>query len=97
MSKIEKYNRSLYESIESALRELVVSCGCSHPKNVVPCFYTSEAYEQVMTFLCLNDINHSFSLCPISSELGARVVMVTWEENGEEFNLAWWEKMEDSK
>lgn len=93
MSKIKNYNRTLYESIESGLRELMKPYRLDKPEEILACIYTPDAYEQAAAFLCINDIPHTFSICPINSKLRARVVIVTWTENdGGECNLAWWEE-----
>ena len=92
MGKIKNYDRALYESIESGLRELMKPYRLDKPEEILACTYSPDAYEQAAAFLCINDIPHGFSICPISSKLRARVVMVTWmEDNGKEHNLAWWE------
>lgn len=96
MSKIEKYNMYLYPSISAALRELMEPYMIKDNENFeLVCAFTAEAYEDVATFLCLNDIKHTFTVNDANERLGARVIMVSWEIAGETHNLAWWEVIEE--
>lgn len=94
MSKIKNYDRALYESIEAGLREVMKPYQFLSLKNDdLSMTYTHMAYEQAATFLCLNDIQHTFVINPVNSKLRACVVMVSWiEDDGTEGNFAWWEK-----
>ena len=96
MSKIDKYNMYMYPSITAALRELVAPYMIKDNENFeLICAYTAEAYEDVATFLCLNDIKHTFVINDPNERLGARVITVSWEIAGEIRNLAWWEIIEE--
>lgn len=93
MSKIKNYDRALYESIEAGLREFMKPHQFKDIKNEnLVEIYTPMAYEQVAAFLCINDIPHTFTINPVNSKMRARIVMVSWTENDNEHNLAWWEK-----
>ena len=93
MSKTKNYNRALYESIEADLRAVISPHKIIQAGGILDSVYTSEAREEAMTFLCMNDIPHTFTYVPINSKLRARVVMLAWTEpDGAEKNLAWWEK-----
>lgn len=93
MSKIKNYDRALYESVEAGLREFMKPHRFEDIKNEnLIEIYTPMAYEQVAAFLCINDIPHTFTINPVNSKMRARIVMVSWIENGSERNLAWWEK-----
>ena len=96
MSKIDKYNMYMYPSIAAALRELMEPYVIKDNENFeLVCAYTAEAYEDVATFLCLNDIKHTFIINDHNERLGARVITVSWEIAGETRNLAWWEIVEE--
>lgn len=96
MGKIEKYNMYMYPSISAALRELMEPYMVKDNENFeVVCAFTAEAYEDVATFLCLNDIKHTFTINDVNERLGARIIMVSWEVAGETRNLAWWEVIEE--
>lgn len=96
MSKIDKYNMYMYSSINAALRELMNPYMVIDNENFeLVCAFTAEAYEDVATFLCLNDIKHTFVINDPNERLGARVVTVSWEIAGETRNLAWWEIIEE--
>ena len=93
MSKTKYYDRALYESIESGLREMMKPYQFKDIKNEnLIEIYTPMAYEQVAAFLCINDIPHTFTINPVNSKMRARIVMVSWVEDGSENHLAWWEK-----
>ena len=94
MSKTKYYDRALYESIESGLREMMKPYQFKDIKNEnLIEIYTPMAYEQVAAFLCINDIPHTFTINPVNSKMRARIVMVSWvEDDGSENHLAWWEK-----
>ena len=96
MSKIEKYNMYMYPSINAALRELMNPYMVMDNENLeLVCAFTAEAYDEVATFLCLNNIQHTFTINDPTERLGARVVMVSWDVAGETRNLAWWEVVEE--
>ena len=96
MSKIEKYNMHMYPSIKCALQELMEPYMVKDNENFELAYaFTAEAYEDIATFLCLNDIKHTFTINEVNERLGARVVMVNWENAGETRNLAWWEIIEE--
>lgn len=96
MSKIDKYNMYMYPSIAAALRELMAPYVIKDNENFeLVCAYTAEAYEDVATFLCLNDIKHTFIINDPNERLGARVIVVSWEIAGETRNLTWWEIAEE--
>jgi hypothetical protein len=93
MSKIKKFDRTLYESIEAGLREFMKPHQVKDVKNEnLVEVYTPMAYEQVAAFLCINDIPHTFTISPVNSKMRARIVVVSWIENGSEHNLPWWER-----
>lgn len=93
MSKIKNYDRALYESINAGLREVITPYKFVQLGEEIALTYTPKAYEHAMTFLCLNDIPHTFTFNPVNPELHARVVMVAWtEDDGTEKNMGWWEK-----
>ena len=92
MSKIEKYNMHMYPSINAALRELMNPYMVTDNENFeLVCAFTAEAYDEVATFLCLNNIQHTFTINDPTERLGARVVMVNWKGALGEENLGWWE------
>ena len=94
MSKIKNFDCALYESIEVGLRDVMKPYQFKDIKdeNLIS-IYTSMAYEQVATFLCINDILHTFTFNPVNSKMRARIVVVSWtEDDGSEGHLAWWEK-----
>ena len=96
MSKIEKYNMCMYPSINAALRELMNPYMVTDKENFeLVCAFTAEAYDEVAAFLCLNNIQHTFTINDPTERLGARVVMVSWDVAGETRNLAWWEVVEE--
>ena len=96
MSKIDKYNMYMYPSITAALRELMKPYVIKDDENFeLVCAYTAEAYEDIATFLCLNDIKHTFTVNDPTERLGARVIMVSWDAAGETGNLAYWEIVEE--
>lgn len=93
MSKIKNYERTLYESILIGLHEVMKPYRQKRKEEILFCFYTKDAYEQAVLFLCLNDIQHTFTIGPANAKLHARVVMVSWiEDDGSENSFAWWEE-----
>ena len=95
MSKIDKYNMYMYPSIEAALHELMAPYRVEDENFELVCAFTAEAYDDIATFLCLNDIKHTFTINNINTRLGARIIMVSWDVAGETRNLAYWEIVEE--
>ena len=94
MSKIEKYNKHLYPSYKDALCELVAQHQTRHDA-VMGNIYTKEAYEEVAAFLCMNNIQHTFTVYPNCSRIDARIIAVTFRSGRGEQSLTWWEKTEE--
>ena len=94
MSKIKIYDRVMYDSIKTGLREVMAPYQFNDIRDGdLTDTYTPIAYEQAAAFLCVNDIQHTFTINPIDSNLRARIVIVSWiEDDGTEDNLVWWEK-----
>lgn len=93
MSNIEKYDKNLYPSIKEALTALIQEHKVHDSGNILGQIYSGKAFDDVSSFLCMNDIAHTFTVCPISPRISARVVMVCWEEETKQ-SLGWWEKTE---
>lgn len=55
MGKMKEYDRSVYKSVEDAVHSLMKDHWVSGD------VYTTAALEAVLTFLCLNDIGHTYS------------------------------------
>ena len=93
MSKIEKYNMTMYPSIKCALQEMIAPYKEEHP--ALGYAYTDEAYEQVAAFLCVNNIDHTFIINQPHERFGVRLVSVCWKGAMGEENLGWWEAVEE--
>jgi hypothetical protein len=92
MSKIGKYDRFMYASIRTALREMMRPYRIDNPLAPVEVTYNSEAYDEVVAFLCMNDIPHTITEYPIIRRLKARMIIVSWTEQDEhQENIGWWE------
>ena len=96
MSKIKTYDRVMYDSIKTGLREVMAPYQFKDIRDGdLTDTYTPMAYEQAVAFLCVNGIQHTFTINPTDSNLRARIVIVSWlEDDGTEDNLVWWEKMD---
>lgn len=93
MSKIEKYNMTMYPNIKCALQEMIAPYKEEHP--ALGYAYTDEAYEQVAAFLCINNIDHTFVVNQPNERFGVRLVSVCWKGAMGEENLGWWEVFEE--
>lgn len=92
MSKIGKYNKSMYASIRAALREMMKPYRINNPLAPIEVAYNSEAYDEVVAFLCMNDIPHTITEYSIIRRLKARMIIVSWmEQDGRQESIGWWE------
>lgn len=88
MSKIKGYDKSLYLSIEDAIREVL-------DKHMIdagePPIYSAKALENVCFFLAENDIPHSYTLLPAPPDAKCNeLVSLIWHEAGKVGNEVWY-------
>ena len=96
MSKIDKYNMYMYPSFEVALRELSAPHLIEN-HSILGEVYTKKAYDEMAAFLCLNDIQHTFTRYPVCTHLGVQMLTVCWKGAAGEQSLAWWEQLEEQE
>jgi hypothetical protein len=86
MSKNENYNKNMYQSIAAGIRTLMEPYQVDKETSLV---YTAQALEEVLAFLCFNDIPHGYC----KSGCGEQVVSVTltWDETKGERTMRWFE------
>ena len=82
MDKMKEYDRSAYESVEEAVHSLMKDHWISGD------IYTPAALETVLTFLCLNNIGHTYSKTNGANQ--HKLVTLTCDEIDE--TIYWYEK-----
>lgn len=95
MSMVKNLSKDLYPSIHGAILEilnehLVSSFG--ETGNPTP-IYSSKAFDEVLTFLCVNNIQHQFIVLP--TPLNAdydKLISLVWSEPGAIGHEVWYSK-----
>lgn len=86
MGKMKEYDRSAYKSVEDAVHSLMKDHWISGD------VYTPAALEAVLTFLCLNNIGHTYSKTNGANQ--HKLVTLTCDEIDE--TIYWYEKSKES-
>lgn len=86
MGKMKEYDRSAYKSVEDAVHSLMEDHWISGD------VYTPAALEAVLTFLCLNNIGHTYSKTKGANQ--HELVTLTCDEIDE--TIYWYEQKEES-
>jgi hypothetical protein len=86
MGKMKEYDRSAYKSVEDAVHSLMKDHWISGD------VYTPAALEAVLTFLCLNNIGHTYSETKGANQ--HKLVTLTCDEIDE--TIYWYEQKEES-
>lgn len=86
MGKMKEYDRSMYKSVEDAVHSLMKDHWVSGD------VYTTAALEAVLTFLCLNNIGHTYSKTNGTNQ--HKLVTLTCDEIDE--TIYWYEQKEES-
>lgn len=100
MSMVKNFSKDLYPCIQDAILEilnehLVSSFG--EAGNSTP-IYSSKALDEVLTFLCANNIQHQFIVLP--TPLNAdydELISLVWSEPGAIGHEVWYSKGKTSK
>lgn len=96
MSKIDIYNMRNYPSIKDALQKLIAPYNCAPAEARHQAIFTPEALEQVLTFLCLNDITHSYTVHNNNSFSKPRFITLNWADKWGNHSMSWWERVKVS-
>ena len=88
MGKIKNYDRSLYKDIYDAIHTLMNEemSFCAKSNGYVR-VYSKEAFDTALSFLCVNDIPHSYTIKPLNVlELAGinSIISIRWLEEGME-------------
>lgn len=94
MSKIKLFDQNMYNSIEDAIREISSKYKCCEEGQLNQEVYTPLALDMVLNFLCLNNIQHTYTITGNKFNVEcSKLVTLGWTEpDGSEKTLTWFEK-----
>lgn len=96
MSKMKEYDKSMYLSISDGVRAFIEN---GRLQNYAFALYNEKALNSALAFLCLNDIQHSYSISELGSHFNVcgikSVVSLSWTDEDSQFqNYTFWSTME---
>ena len=95
MSKMKNYDLVMYESINDGVHHFINEGRLYDYGFQV---YSEKALNGALAFLCLNDIQHSYTVTPLCADFAKfgvhSVVCLTWEGDERRENFTFWSTME---
>lgn len=100
MSAIKHFNKDLYPSIQDAVLEILdehLVSGFGELGKSTP-IYGNKALDEVLNFLCVNNIQHQFMILPAPANADCdELISLVWNEPGAVGHEAWYSKGKTKK
>lgn len=100
MSVVKHFNKDLYPSIQDAVLEILdehLVSGFGEPGKSTP-IYGHKALDEVLNFLCVNNIQHQFMVLPAPANADCdELISLVWNEPGVVGHEAWYSRGKTKK
>lgn len=100
MSMAKNYDKSIYSSVQDAILEILdehLVSGFGESGEPTP-IYGHKALEEVLNFLCVNNIQHQFMVLPAPANADCdELISLVWNEPGAVGHEAWYSKGKTKK
>lgn len=95
MSKIKNYDLALYPSVSSGVYDFIKSGRINGYGFAI---YSKKALSDVLTFLCVNNIHHSYTITPLGADFNRSginsVITLSWESDTGMDSFTFWSTIE---
>ena len=93
MSVVKSYDKSIYPCVQDAILEILdehLVSGFGEPGKSTP-IYGNKALDEVLNFLCVNNIQHQFMVLPAPAGADCdELISVVWNYPGEIGHEVWY-------
>lgn len=100
MSVVKNYDKNIYPSIQDAILEILdehLVSGFGEPGKSTP-IYDHKALDEVLNFLCVNNIQHQFMVLPAPANADCdELISLVWNEPSAVGHEAWYSKGKTKK
>lgn len=100
MSVIKNFSKDLYPSVQDAILEILdehLVSGFGELDKSTP-IYGHKALDEVLNFLCVNNIQHQFMVLPAPANADCdELISIVWNEPGAVGHEAWYSKGKTKK